>query len=61
MLSIVQMPAGIPVGTLAIGKPGSKNAGLLAASIIAIEDKDVANRLKDFRKKQSDKVRKDPL
>ena len=55
------MPAGIPVGTLAIGKPGSKNAGLLAASIIAIEDKDVANRLKDFRKKQSDKIRKDPL
>ena len=61
LLSIVQMPAGIPVGTLAIGKPGSKNAGLLAASIIAIEHKDVANRLKDFRKKQSDKIRKDPL
>ncbi len=61
LLSIVQMPAGIPVGTLAIGKPGSKNAGLLAASIIGIEDKDVANRLKDFRKKQSDKIRKDPL
>ena len=61
LLSIVQMPAGIPVGTLAIGKPGSKNAGLLAASIIGIEDKEVANRLKDFRKKQSDKIRKDPL
>ena len=60
-LSIVQMPAGIPVGALAIGKPGSKNAGLLAAAIISIEDKDVAIRLKNFRKKQSDKVRKDPL
>ena len=61
LLSIVQMPAGVPVGTLAIGEPGSKNAGLLAASIIGIEDKGVADRLKDFRKKQSDKIRKEPL
>ena len=61
LLSIVQMPPGIPVGTLAIGKPGSKNAGLLAAAIIALEDKEVENNLKEFRKKQSDKVRKDPL
>ena len=61
LLSMVQMPPGIPVGTLAIGKPGSKNAGLLAAAIIALEDKDIENNLKDFRKKQSEKVRKDPL
>ncbi|PPR35157.1 MAG: N5-carboxyaminoimidazole ribonucleotide mutase [Alphaproteobacteria bacterium MarineAlpha6_Bin4] len=61
LLSIVQMPPGIPVGTLAIGSPGSKNAGLLAAAILAIEDKDLTDRLKDFRKKQSEKVRKDPL
>ena len=61
LMSIVQMPPGIPVGTVAIGKPGSKNAGLLAASILALEDKNIESKLKEFRKKQSDKVRKDPL
>ena len=61
LLSIVQMPAGIPVGTLAIGKPGSINAALLAAAIIANEDKETHEKLKDFRKKQSNKVRLDPL
>ena len=54
LLSIAQMPKGIPVGTLAIGKDGAINAGLLAASIIALEDKEVSERLKDFRKKQSE-------
>ena len=61
LLSIVQMPPGIPVGALAIGSAGSKNAGLLAAAILAISDKEIENKLKDYRKKQSDKVRKDPL
>ena len=61
LLSMVQMPAGIPVGTLAIGKPGSINAALLAAAIIANEDKETHEKLKDFRKKQSNKVRLDPL
>tara|TARA_B100000029_G_scaffold505688_1_gene586797 strand:- start:3422 stop:3904 length:483 start_codon:yes stop_codon:yes gene_type:complete len=61
LLSIVQMPPGIPVGTLAIGSAGAKNAGLFAAAILALSDKEIENKLKDFRKKQSDKVRKDPL
>ena len=61
LLSMVQMPAGIPVGTLAIGKPGSINAALLAAAIIANEDKEVSKKLKDYRNKQSSKVRLDPL
>src|SRR5215210_2335102 len=46
LLSIVQMPAGVPVGTLAIGKAGAKNAGLLAASILALADDGIAKRLK---------------
>ena len=61
LLSIAQMPPGIPVGTLAIGSAGSKNAGLLAAAILAVSDQEVESKLKDYRKKQSDKVRKDPL
>ena len=61
LLSIAQMPPGIPVGTLAIGSAGSKNAGLLAAAILAVSDQEIENKLKDFRKKQSDKVRKEPL
>ena len=61
LLSMVQMPAGIPVGTLAIGKPGSINAALLAAAIIANEDKEISKKLKDYRNKQSSKVRLDPL
>jgi len=49
LLSIVQMPGGIPVGTLAIGEAGAKNAGLLAAAILALGDKDLAERLQDWR------------
>lgn len=56
LLSIVQMPAGIPVGTLAIGEAGATNAGLLAASILANTDADLRDRLDDWRKTQSDKV-----
>jgi 5-(carboxyamino)imidazole ribonucleotide mutase len=49
LLSIVQMPAGVPVATLAIGLPGAKNAGLLAAQILALSDPDLAQRLADWR------------
>ena len=61
LLSIAQMPPGIPVGTLAIGSAGSINAGLLAASILSVSDQEIESKLKNYRKKQSDKVRKDPL
>ena len=61
LLSIVQMPPGIPVGALAIGSAGSKNAGLLAAAILSVSNQEIESKLKDYRKKQSDKVRKDPL
>ena len=53
LLSIVQMPAGIPVGTLAIGKAGAINAGLLAASVLALGDKALAKRLEAWREKQT--------
>ncbi|MEQ9620322.1 MAG: 5-(carboxyamino)imidazole ribonucleotide mutase [Deltaproteobacteria bacterium] len=53
LLSIAQMPAGIPVGTLAIGTAGAKNAALLAASILSTADEKVAARLEKFRKKQT--------
>ena len=53
LLSIVQMPGGIPVGTLAIGVPGAKNAGILAASIIALQDRTVAKKLDAWRAKQT--------
>ena len=56
LLSIVQMPAGIPVGTMAIGKAGAVNAALLAAAIVANEDADVARALDDYRRRQTDKV-----
>ena len=56
LLSIVQMPAGIPVGTLAIGKAGAKNAALLAAAILALSDKDIHQRLAAYRKVQNDTV-----
>ncbi|RMF41501.1 MAG: 5-(carboxyamino)imidazole ribonucleotide mutase [Alphaproteobacteria bacterium] len=49
LYSIVQMPRGFPVGTLAIGKPGAANAGLLAAQILALSDPDLAGRLRDWR------------
>jgi 5-(carboxyamino)imidazole ribonucleotide mutase len=60
LYSIVQMPAGIPVGTLAIGKPGAINAGLLAASILATADAALAKRLEAWRKAQSDAVAERP-
>jgi 5-(carboxyamino)imidazole ribonucleotide mutase len=53
LLSIVQMPAGIPVGTLAIGKAGATNAGLLAASVLALGDKALAKRLEKWRAQQT--------
>jgi len=56
LLSIVQMPGGVPVGTLAIGDAGAKNAGLLAASILALSDPDLANRLDSWRQAQTDSV-----
>jgi 5-(carboxyamino)imidazole ribonucleotide mutase len=56
LLSIAQMPSGIPVGALAIGAPGAKNAALLAVSIIALSDEKVRKNLEAFRKKQSDAV-----
>jgi 5-(carboxyamino)imidazole ribonucleotide mutase len=56
LYSIVQMPAGIPVGTLAIGKPGAINAALLAASVLALNDPDLATRLSAWRQQQTDSV-----
>lgn len=56
LLSIVQMPGGIPVGTLAIGKPGAINAGLLAASILALSDPALDQRLVAFRARQTAEV-----
>ena len=57
LLSTVQMPGGIPVGTLAIGKAGAKNAALLAVAILATSDESLRDALKEFRKVQADKVR----
>ena len=56
LLSIVQMPKGIPVGTLAIGEAGAANAGILAASIVALHDPDVAAKLDAFRAAQTQRV-----
>ena len=61
LLSIVQMPGGIPVGTLAIGKPGAINAGLLAVGILAITRPELQERLRQFRAEQTAKVRQDTL
>ena len=61
LLSIVQMPGGVPVGTLAVGKPGAKNAGLLAAAVIALMDDGVAAALDDFRAKQTASVADVPM
>ena len=60
LLSIVQMPAGVPVGTLAIGEAGAKNAGILAASILAISDAELAARLIAFRAEQTAGVAERP-
>ena len=60
LYSIVQMPGGVPVGTLAIGKPGAINAGLLAAAILATSDVALTERLKAWRARQTDSVAIDP-
>ena len=60
LLSIVQMPAGIPVGTLAIGEAGATNAGLLAAAILALSDEALAERLKAYRAAQTANVAERP-
>lgn len=56
LLSIVQMPGGIPVGTVAIGNSGAKNAGILASEIIALMDEEVAKKVEEFRREQRDEV-----
>ncbi len=61
LYSIVQMPAGIPVGTLAIGRAGAINAALLAASVLALNDSDLAGRLADWRQRQSEQVALEPV
>lgn len=60
LLSIVQMPGGVPVGTLAVGTSGAKNAGLLAAAVIALNDETVADALDQWRSKQTDAVAETP-
>jgi len=60
LLSIVQMPGGVPVGTLAIGTSGAKNAGLMASSIIGLSDKLVANRLDEWRAMQTQSIPNTP-
>ena len=60
LLSIVQMPGGIPVGTLAVGPAGAKNAGLLAAAILALSDTSLSKRLSAWRERQTDSVGEDP-
>ncbi len=61
LLSIVQMPGGVPVGTLAIGVSGAKNAGLLAAQIIALQDAEVAQNVKSWRDRQTQDVPASPV
>lgn len=61
LLSIVQMPAGVPVGTLAIGRAGAINAALLAASIVGLTDPAIAAALQDWRRAQTDKVGEVPV
>jgi 5-(carboxyamino)imidazole ribonucleotide mutase len=60
LLSIVQMPAGIPVGTLAIGRAGAVNAALLAAAVLALHDADLTERLEAWRQRQTDTVAERP-
>ena len=61
LLSTVQMPGGIPVGTLAIGKPGAVNAALFAVAILARSRPELAERLHEFRKEQAEKILKEEL
>jgi 5-(carboxyamino)imidazole ribonucleotide mutase len=60
LLSIVQMPAGVPVGTLAIGRAGAVNAALLAAAMLATQDEALAARLEEWREKQTGSVAEAP-
>lgn len=60
LLSIVQMPGGVPVATFAIGAAGAKNAGLFAASILALEDRRLAGAMQEFRRAQTDAVLRKP-
>lgn len=60
LLSIVQMPAGIPVGTLAIGEAGAKNSALLAIAILALSDETLAQKLQNYRDKQTNSVEINP-
>jgi 5-(carboxyamino)imidazole ribonucleotide mutase len=60
LLSIVQMPAGIPVGTLAIGEAGATNAGLMAAAILALQDEELSERLQDWRAERTAAVAEEP-
>ena len=59
LYSTVQMPGGIPVATMAIGKGGAKNAGILAAEILALKNSSLTKKLKEYRKELADKVEKD--
>jgi 5-(carboxyamino)imidazole ribonucleotide mutase len=61
LLSIVQMPGGVPVGTLAIGASGAKNAGLLAAAVVGLQDEQVASRLEAHRQAQTEAVAEEPV
>ena len=61
LLSTVQMPAGIPVGTLAIGKPGATNAALLAIAILAVTRADLRDKLRVFRHQQEEKIKREIL
>jgi 5-(carboxyamino)imidazole ribonucleotide mutase len=61
LLSIVQMPGGIPVGTLAIGKAGATNAALLAVAILALHDPELQQKLRTFREEQANQVRREEL
>lgn len=61
LLATVQMPGGIPVGTLAVGKAGAKNAGLLAAAILALSDADLRKRLAEWREQQAAAIPEEPV
>lgn len=61
LLSMVQMPGGVPVGTLAIGKPGATNAGLLAVSILSNSRPDLRTKLREYRNEQTQRVRQERL
>ena len=60
LLSIVQMPCGIPVGSFAIGEAGAKNAALMAIAILALNDQNIAQELEDFREKQTNSIELNP-